>query len=112
MSDIQTVMAVEKDRLTTKRTELATALADVDHELSAIAAYETAKNGKATARGSKRETVLAIIKDSAGITRGDIIEKLKAQGQDAPEAGLSNMLSTLKKAGKITADDGKYAIAA
>lgn len=112
MSDIATAITAEKTRLTTKKHELETALASVDHELHAIAAYETAKNGKATSRGTKRETVLAIIKDSAGITRGDIIEKLREQGHETPDNGLSNMLSTLKKAGKITASDGKYTLAA
>lgn len=120
MTDILAVMAAERDRLTKKRQELEAQVADlqraiasIDHELSAIAAYETARSGKPSAkvpRGTKREIVLAIIKDNAGITRGGIIDRLKAQGQDRPETGLSNMLNALKTAGKITADDGKYTI--
>jgi hypothetical protein len=121
VSDFQTSIAAEKHRLTNQRSELEAqvrdlqaAIASVDHELSAIAAYESARNGKASVkapRGMKRDTVLAIIKDNAGITRGGIIEKLTAQGQDSPEKGLSNMLTTLKAAGKLKSDDGRYSLA-
>lgn len=119
MPDILTAMAEAKPRLAKQREELKAqvrdlecAIANVDHHLAAIAAYETALNGKVTTktpRGSKRAAVLTIVKDNAGITRGGIIEKLTAQGHDSPEKGLSNMLNALKTTGKITASEGKYA---
>lgn len=126
MTDLALAITKQKDDLTCRREELESelkqhtreiqaAIAKVDHELAAIAAYEHAMYGKASVkapRGSKRDIVLAIIKDNAGITRGGIIEKLTAQGQDRPEKGLSNMLAALKKAQKITASDGKYAVTA
>ncbi len=56
-------------------------------------------------RSTKRDQVLAIIRAEQPVTRGGIVAKL---GDDK---GLSNMLAALKKANKITADDGKYAVA-
>jgi hypothetical protein len=115
VSDFQTSIAAEKCRLTARREELTTqvrdleaVIASVDHELSAIAAYETARTGKQSVkapRGTKRDTVLAIIREHQPITRAQIVEKLGG------DKGLSNMLNALKKAGKITASDGKYALA-
>jgi len=118
MTDVLTTLAAEKERLTKKRTELEaqvtdlqTAIASVDHELQAIDAYHAALNGKAVkTRGSKRDTILAIIRDSDGLTRKAIVEKLRAMGQS--DAGVSNTLNLLKKAGKITVDAGRYAVAA
>ena len=107
--ELLTTIAAEKDRLTKKRTELETELATVTHELAAIAAYEQARSGRRTT-ASKRDTVLAIIKDGP-VTRAGIIEKLRAQGHDRPEAGVSNVLNMLKRKGTITADGGKYAFA-
>lgn len=118
MSDIATALAGEKDRLTKKRidleaqvTDLQTTIASVDHELQAIDAYHTALSGKTAKgpRGSKRDAVLAIIKDSP-VSRAGIIEKLKAQGHEKPDAGLSNLLNVLKKKGTITAQEGRYAL--
>jgi hypothetical protein len=120
MSDFQTFINQERDRLTKKRSELEAQVADlqtaiggIDRELHAITVYEQARtgkaNGKATkpARGSRRDAVLAIIKDHKGIEPKGIIEKLGG----APSGAIHNLLGTLKKEGKITATDGKYALA-
>lgn len=111
MTEFQTSVAAEKDRLikhraqlTTQVTELEGAIASVDHELHAITVYETTRNGKVP-RGTKRDTILAIIREHQPIARAAIADKLD------DDKGLSNTLNVLKKAGKITADEGKYALA-
>jgi len=120
MSDFQKFISDERERLTKQRNdieaqieELQTAHAGIVRELRAIAVYEEARTGKATVeksapRGSRKDAVLAIIKDNAGIEPKDIIAKL---GGNVPKGGIHNLLGTLKKAGKVTAQDGKYSLA-
>lgn len=119
MSDFQTFINEERSRLTKKRDELTAQIADLqgvitglDRELNAIGVYEKARTGKeptvTTARGSRREKVLAILKDNPKIEPKDIIAKL---GGTFHKGGIHTLLSTLKKAGTITAQDGKYSLA-
>jgi hypothetical protein len=77
----------ERDQIFNRQQELETKLAAINRELSAIDAYEAVKSGKAPApaarqartgtgrttvrRGSRREGLLALIRDSAGgLSRG------------------------------------------
>lgn len=98
-------------------------LADIEKELAAIAAYEQAKlgvpgrqpraaKGTRVPRGAQREEVLALIKASPDLTRGEIIERLGVKGDKPKEQGVSNALAAMKKAGVIRADEGKYTAAA
>ena len=109
-----------RDDLTAQQEEIYNQLADIDKELAAIEAYERAKTGKPARqpkaarntrapRGAKREELLSLIEDTPNLTRGEIIEKLGIKGDKAQEQSISNALATLKKAGIITAKDGKYA---
>lgn len=119
-------MAAERDRITKLKSELNSQIADLrsqiedlDIELHAITAYEKAKSGKASSpstgtrspRGSKREALLAIIKNNPAITRGQLIEHMGIKGDKAHEGTLSNTLGLLKKAGLVKSDDGKYSLA-
>ena len=109
------LMEQERERLTKRRAELTEELAEIAAELSRIDAYFSAgrptRLAKANrqARGTVQATVLEIIRRTAsGITRGDIIATVNSTGSKASEQSISNALSALKKANKITAENGKY----
>src|SRR5215831_16994355 len=109
------LMTKERERLTRRRAELSEELKEIDAELSRIDAYFSAgkpmRPAKANrqARGTVQATVLDIIrKVQSGITRGDIIATMNSTGAKASEQSISNALSALKKANKITAEHGKY----
>jgi hypothetical protein len=128
--DMTTVAAAERERLgkersgiETKMGELRAQLAEVDHKLGAIDAYETALNGKAptkmmsrqrqggkrAGRGEKQAQVLTLVEAAAeGVVRGDLIAKLGVKGSKSGEQSVSNALNALKKAGKIDSTDGKW----
>jgi hypothetical protein len=113
------LMQQERERLGKRREELATEMAQIDAELARIDAYFSAgkparpAKGDRQSRGSVQAAVLGIIqKVPAGISRGDIIATMEATGSKASEQSISNALSALKKADKITSRDGKYVAAA
>lgn len=115
-----------------ERQRLAKAIADVDsrmkalneeaagykRELAAIDAYERTRTGNSApastsspraARGSRSETLLALIAGNAGgMTRAQILEDTGAKGNKSQEGSISNALTTMKKAGKLTLDGGVY----
>src|SRR6185369_8137993 len=84
----------ERDRLRAERKqvfnqqeELQRRLDAVNREFDAIEAYETAKTGKAARqapagrqararRGSRRETLLELIRQSDGLSRGELLERM------------------------------------
>lgn len=119
MSDFQKFITDERARLTKQRTELEAQVADlqtaitgIDRELGAIAAYEKARTGVEPTtkpeRGSRREMIIAILKDSPKSEPKDIIAKM---GGNFHKGGIHTLLSGLKKEGVITAQDGKYSLA-
>jgi hypothetical protein len=79
----------EREQIVNQQHELQNKLADINRELAAIDAYESAKTGKAPAtarqprgararpqarRGSKRDALMQVIKDNpSGLTRGEIL---------------------------------------
>ena len=110
-----------RDDLTAQQEDIFTQLAGIDKELSAISAYERAKAGKSERqpkatkntrmpRGAKREELLSLIEETPNLTRGEIIDRLGIKGDKSQEQGVSNALATMKKAGTITATDGKYEV--
>ena len=110
-----------RDDLTAQQGGIRTQLADIDKELDAISAYERAKMGKPARqqkatklsrapRGAKREELLSLIEETPNVTRGELIDKLGIKGDKSQEQSISNALAVMKKAGAITATDGKYAI--
>src|SRR5213080_221226 len=90
----ETFIARERDRLSSEREaiftqqhELETKLSAINREFAAIEAYEAAKKGRApsaratgtrraTRGGSKRDQLMQVIRSAAGLTRGEILEKL------------------------------------
>jgi hypothetical protein len=96
-------------------------LEKIHNELRAIEAYEAAKSGKAararasggrrapSRRGSKRDGILQAIKDSmAGLTRGELLEKMGLKGDKSGEMSVSNALTALTKGNQVARREGKY----
>jgi hypothetical protein len=111
----------EREAVFTQQHELEGKLAAINNEMRAIDAYEAAKSGKAaparqtgarraprTRSGSKRDQLLQIIKNGGGLTRGDILEKMRLKGNKQGEMSVSNALTALTKGNQVTRRDGKY----
>lgn len=125
---LETVVARERERLTTKRTEiqaqqreLEKQLAEIDREFTAVNAYEAAKKGKTISiggatgsrapRGQRQQQIIGYLTSHPNSTRGDILEALGEKGNKSGEQSVSNALNNMKKAGKIKLADGKYTAA-
>jgi hypothetical protein len=99
-----------------KLTDAASEVAALKRHLQALRIFETTTKGKRGVRRkrrgrgpSRRTRVLKAIQNSAnGMTRQDILEKLKAKGNKAAEQSVSNALAYLKKAGKVKSQNGHY----
>ena len=118
----------EREQVFTAQQELESKLAAINNELRAIDAYEAAKTGKTAAparqarggaartterRGSRREGLLALIRQNvAGLSRGEILEKMGLKGNKSGEMSVSNALTALTKAGQVSRQDGKYRVSA
>ena len=104
--------------LRAKQEELQVQRATIETELDALDAYEAARSGKArksrgttsrAPRGSRQQSVLAIIaKSKKGMTRGDILQAMGLKGNEVGERAVSNALTALKKAKRVTSKDRKY----
>lgn len=115
--DFAKAIAEEKKRiksaitdLNIKKNKLDKEIASLEKEMSAIQAYEQAKQGKTVRRSRKtsvRAQILALIKSKPS-TRAEIIEALGFQDEKGKQQTVSNTLSTLKKKGKIFLNDGVY----
>jgi len=121
----------ERKVLVGQQRELEKKLAGIDRELAAIGAYETAKRGKAVApartprraagkrraptrarRGSRRDALIKLIREnSAGLKRGEILEKMGLKGNKSGEMSVSNALTALTKSKQVARQDGKYVVA-
>lgn len=118
----EAIVEQERERLNEKRKDLLRQrkaldgeLAAIDKEMGAVNAYYAAKTGRAVSggtrarRGSRQEAIKKIIADSAdGVTRGDILAEMNVRGDKSAEQSVSNALANMKKAGKVTAKDGRY----
>src|SRR6266496_1128475 len=115
----------EREQVFSQQQELETKLDAINNELRAIDAYEAAKSGKVTApggsrsgarqarggagrrtvvrRGSRRGALLALIRENAaGLTRGEILERMGLKGNKAGEMSVSNALTALIKANQVS----------
>lgn len=120
------VMQQERERLNRERQAifnqqqaLQEKLDEINREMQAIDAYESAKSGKAqrqqprasggTRRGSRREGILKAIKEAAaGLSRGELLEKLGLKGDKSGEMSVSNALTALTKGNQVARREGKY----
>ena len=119
----------EREAVFTQQQELENKLAEINRELMAIDAYEAAKAGKVATspprarassgraaprgrRGSKREALLEVIRGSAaGLTRGEILERMGLKGDKSGEMSVSNALTALTKGGQVVRAEGRYRVA-
>ena len=117
MQSFAQLIEEERKRLSTTRQELVIKLSEIDRELEAIAAYEAAKSGSHPAtpvpgrRGGIREVVFQHLAESKeGMTRSDLLEAMSARGDKKLEQSISNALSALKKAERLSLTDGVYRV--
>ena len=112
-------LRAEREQVFNQQKELTRKLDAVNREFAAIGAYETAKTGKAarqasagrqsrTRHGSRREALLEIIRQSDGLSRGEILERMGLKGDKAGEMSVSNALTALTKSNQVQRDGGKY----
>ncbi|HEX3860655.1 MAG TPA: hypothetical protein VHY35_03085 [Stellaceae bacterium] len=114
----------EREAIYNQQHQLEGKLDAINRELVAIEAYESAKSGKQPSprqartprtggsrarRGSKREALLDLIKNNAaGLTRGEILERMGLKGDKSGEMSVSNALTALTKSNQVARRDGKY----
>src|SRR3954463_2223365 len=112
-------LRAEREQIFSQQEELQRKLDAVNREYAAIEAYETAKTGKAARqeparrqrqarRGSRQEGLLELIRQSNGLSRGDILERMGLKGDKAGEMSVSNALTALAKRNQIRREGGKY----
>jgi hypothetical protein len=115
-------LRAEREQIFSQQEELQRRLDAVNREYAAIEAYETAKTGKAARqepvrrqrqarRGSRREGLLELIRQSDGLSRGEILERMGLKGDKAGEMSVSNALTALTKSNQVYREGGKYRVA-
>ena len=110
----------EREAIFNQQHELEGKLAAINNEMRAIDAYEAAKSGKPastrqTGTAARREPAAAASASSscrssrtAGLTRGEILEKMGLKGNKTGEMSVSNALTALTKGNQVARRDGKY----
>jgi hypothetical protein len=75
----------------------------------------SAPRGTATRRASgarkssKRDGIMEVIKaNPAGLTRGELLEKMGLRGDKSGEMSVSNALTALTKGNQVARKEGKY----
>ena len=112
-------LRAEREQVFSQQKELQRKLDAINREFAAIEAYETAKTGKAARqapagrqprarRGSRREALLEIIRQSDGLSRGEILERMGLKGDKSGEMSVSNALTALTKSNQVHREGGKY----
>lgn len=107
-----------RDDALARRQKIDDEIAGIDKELVAFDAYEAAKMDKparkqstGSRRGSRQDSITALLTSKPGLSRGEILEALGLKGDKTAEQSISNALNNMKKAGKLTQQDGKYLVA-
>src|SRR3954452_23847927 len=112
-------LRAEREQVFNQQEELQRKLDAVNREFAAMEAYETTKTGKATRqkaasrqprarRGSRREALLELIRQSDGLSRGELLERMGLKGDKSGEMSVSNALTALTKSNQVRREDGKY----
>ena len=117
----------EREAITTQQRELDQRLAEINREFQAVDAYEAAKSGKGPARqagarkpsglrqarrGSRREELMNLIRESHGLTRGEILEKMGLKGNKSGEMSVSNALTALTKSNQVRRNEERKYVTA
>ena len=112
-------LRAEREQVFTQQEELQRKLDAINREFDAIGAYETAKTGKAAQqartdrqprarRGSRREALLELIRQSDGLSRGELLERMGLKGDKSGEMSVSNALTALTKSNQVHREGRKY----
>lgn len=112
-------LQAEREKIFGQQEELQRKLDAINREFAAIEAYETAKTGKAARqaaagrqmrvrRGSRRQALLDVIRQSEGLSRGEILERMGLKGDKSGEMSVSNALTALTKNNQVQREGGKY----
>src|SRR3954453_7641400 len=112
-------LRAEREQVFSQQEELQRKLDAINREFVAIEAYATAKTGKAARRaqadrqprarrGSRREALLELIRQSDGLSRGELLERMGFKGDKSGEMSVSNTLTALTKSNQVRREDGKY----
>ena len=116
-------LRAEREQVFSQQEELQRKLDAINREFAAIEAYNTAKTGKNAGqapagrqprarRGSRREALLELIRQSDGLSRGEILERMGLKGDKSGETSVSNALTALTKSNQVHREGGKYRAAA
>ena len=114
-------LRAEREQIFSQQEDLQRRLDAVNREYAAIEAYETAKTGKPARqeparrqqqarRGSRREGLLELIRQSNGLSRGDILERMGLRGDKAGEMSVSDALTALAKSNQVRREGEKSII--
>ena len=112
-------LRAEREQVFSQQEELERRLDALNREFAAIEAYETAKTGKAARqasagrqprarRGGRREALLELIRQSDGLSRGELLERMGLKGDKSGEMSVSNALTALTKSNQVHREGGKY----
>ena len=96
--------------LNKQKSDIETQIKETLLELNAVRAYFSTRGGTPPSRKrgeSVRAQILALIK-SHPMKRADVITALGYQDDKGKQQTVSNTLSTLKKKGDVTLEDGTY----
>lgn len=103
-----------------KRQEADREIAQLEAQLTAIAAYDAALKGTSVGdkpraargrRGEKREAICDLLAQHAdGLTRRELLTAMEAHGDKAAEQSISNALSALKKTGRVIQEGKAYKV--
>ena len=127
----------ERDEVLNQQKGLENKLTEINRELAAVDAYVTAKAGQAATpsrqprgprksgavdkqssveprarpqAGSRRETLLRVIGEANGLSRGEIFQRMGLKGNKSAEKSVSNALTALTKNNLVSRREGKYVI--
>jgi hypothetical protein len=109
----------EREEIFNQQQELENKLAAINREMAAVDAYESTKTGRGPGprggtsrgrarRGSRREALLQLIRDSGGLSRGEILERMGLKGDRSGEMSVSNALTALTKSSQVERREKKY----
>jgi hypothetical protein len=116
-------LRAEREQVFSRQEELQRELDAINREFAAIEAYNTAKTGKNARqapagrqprahRGSRREALLELLRQSDGLSRGEILERMGLKGDKSGAMSVSNALTALTKSNQLRREGGKYRAAA
>jgi hypothetical protein len=132
VSAARTRLAEERKTVVTQQLELGRRLQEVELLLAGIAAFEaTVKRGAAqpappaktsrpavrqrTEGGGRRtgqgDNVLRVVRESgSGLTRAEIMDRMKVKGDQKAEMSVANALTSLSKSNRLIRHDHKYVV--